>query len=315
MATTILPTFIVREAEGKATYRLAFKDLAALGGIAVSLRGNATNLVRVTKVQISKPSVAQAPLRMVKTSTAAHGGTFTNPTPIPVDSLDAAALSVVRLYTVLPANGDVAIGQVWHVDADGGPVFVDETVDANDVGSADWQIFPVTETVGDYMALGFSERFGEVIFDNAGGTAGTVGTAVWEYWNGSAWVALTNVVDGTTGFTIAVTDGQSLTFDIPTDWAASVINASASLFYIRARVTGEYTVEPVYDQGFIGPAAVEVGTGSVYEADHAVTDIIFETFGTEENTKAIVLRGIAETFEIDLSADATLNGYIEWTEE
>ncbi len=95
----------VGKTEGKPTYRLAFKDLAALQGIAVSLRGNASTVVRVTRVHIAKPSVAQAPLRLVKTNTAAHGGTFTNPTPIPLDSVDAAASAVLRLYTAIPASG------------------------------------------------------------------------------------------------------------------------------------------------------------------------------------------------------------------
>ncbi|KKK49075.1 hypothetical protein LCGC14_3138730, partial [marine sediment metagenome] len=133
----------VGKTEGKVTYRTAFKGLAGLQGLAVQLRGNATTVVRVTKVQIAKPSVAQIPLRMVKTNTAAHGGTFTSPTAIPLDSADAAAASGLRLYTAVPANGDVAIGQVWQVDADGGPGFVDETADANGAGDADWVIFGV----------------------------------------------------------------------------------------------------------------------------------------------------------------------------
>ena len=138
---------------------------------------------------------------------------------------------------------------------------------------------------------------------------------VWEYWDGDSWEALANVTDGTTGFTIAVTDGQNLTFDIPTDWAAQVLNGSANLFYIRARITTVYTINPVYDQGFILPAANEIGTGSVFEDDVDTGDVVYEHFGDDQNAQAIVLRGIAETLEIDLSANTTLNGYIEWTEE
>ncbi len=306
---------VVGKTEGKVTYRTAFKGLAGLQGLAVQLRGNAATVVRVTKVQIAKPSVAQVPLRVVKTNTAAHGGTFTSPIGIPFDSVDAAAASGLRLYTAIPANGDVAIGHVWQVDDDGGPGFVDETTDANDVGDADWTIFTAAEDVADYVAIGYSEQFGGVVFDNTNGTAGTNGVVVWEYWDGDSWEVLTNVTDGTTGFTAGVSDGQTLTFDIPTDWAAQVINGSASLFYIRARITTVFTVDPVYDQGFILPAGAEVGTGSVYESDIDTNDVLFETFGDEQNTQALVLRGIAETLEIELSADAALDGYIEWTEE
>lgn len=306
---------VTGKTEGKVTYRLSFKGLAALDGLAVSIRGNDSTVVRVTKVQIAKPSVAQAPLRMIKTSTAAHGGTYTTPTPIPLDSDDDAAVSAPRLYTALPANGDVAIGQVWQVDTSGGPDFIDETADANDNGDDDWLLFAAAENLGDYVAIGFSEKFGGVIFDNLNGTQGTDGTVVWEYWDGDSWEALTGVADATVGFTAVVADGRLLTFDVPADWASQVLNATEDLFYIRARITLVYTINPIYDQGFILPAGTEVGTGSVYESDIADSDVFFETFGDEQNTQAVVLRGLNETLEIDLSAAADLDGYMEWTEE
>ena len=155
----------VGKTEGKATYRIAFRGLAGVTGVAVRLAGNATTIVRVTKINFAKPSVAQAPLRLVKTSTAATGGTATTPTPIPLDSADAAAVSVVSLYTVAPTGG------------------------------------------------------------------------------------------------------------------------------------------------------TEVGTGSVFEGDVGTGDVLFEVFGDEQNAQSLVLRGIAENLEIELSADATIDGYLEWTEE
>lgn len=155
----------IGKTEGKVTYRVAFKDLVAVTGVAVRIEGSASTIVRVTRIQIAKPSVSQAPLRMVKTSTAGAGGTRTTPAGIPLDSADVAATAVVGLYTAAPAGG------------------------------------------------------------------------------------------------------------------------------------------------------TEVGTGSIYESDIDTADVLFETFGDEQNTQAVVLRGVAECLEIDLSAGATINGYLEWTEE
>ena len=143
--------------------------------------------------------------------------------------------------------------QVWQVTAIG-PVFVDETVAFNDATDADFDPFPAGNVNGDYVAIGSQDTFSQVIFDNANGTAGTVGTVTWEYWNGAAWTALAGVVDGTTGFTAAVSDGQTLTFTLPADWAMLTLNG-VSAFYIRAVVTNPYTVDPVYDQGFVGTDA------------------------------------------------------------
>ena len=152
-----------------------------------------------------------------------------------------------------------AFGQVWQVDdTPADTAFVDETTDANSAANADWTIFTATEAVGDYVALGFFKTFSQVTFDGANGTAGVGGVVTWEYWDGTAWVALAGVTDGTTGFTAAVSDGQDLTFTVPDDWTTRTLNGSADLYYVRARITTVYTTNPVYDQGFV----TGVGAGS-----------------------------------------------------
>ncbi len=160
------------------------------------------------------------------------------------------------------AVSNAAISQVWQVD---NTTFVDESTDANSAGNGDWQVFPASEDTSDYCAIGYSQKFKKVIFDYANGTAGVGGSVTWQYWNGSTWAALSGVSDGTTGFTASVGDGKVLTFTVPTDWAATSLNGSQSLFYIRALVAGAYSTNPVLDQGFIG------GTGSVTQATAAVS--------------------------------------------
>jgi len=151
-----------------------------------------------------------------------------------------------------PEANSPTFGQVWQVDVTGPATFDDQTDEANDATDANWTVFPTSEEVGDYVAIGNSDPFGKVVFDNANGTAGSGGVVVWEYWNGTAWSVLTEVTDGTSGFTAAVADGQTLDYTIPTDWSRMILNGSENLYYIRARITTVYTTNPVYDQGFIG---------------------------------------------------------------
>lgn len=149
------------------------------------------------------------------------------------------------------------IAKVWQVD-DSASTFVDETTDANSSTSADWTVFPASEAVGDYVAIGHTKPFTKVIFDYAGGTAGVGGAVSWEYWNGTAWTALSGVTDNTTGFTVAASDNLSVTWTEPTDWVARQLNAGKTLYYIRAKVTTVYTTNPILDQGFIpGDAVIE----------------------------------------------------------
>lgn len=145
------------------------------------------------------------------------------------------------------ALGDTAISQAWRVTATG-PVFVDETTDANSAGANDVQPFPSGEVANDYFAVGYTNNFStlKVVL----GTSGTVGTLTWEYWNGSAWAALAGVTDNTTQLK-AAPGTYTVTFTIPADWAPLVLNGSASLYYVRAKVTGAYTVDPLITQLFV----------------------------------------------------------------
>ena len=154
---------------------------------------------------------------------------------------------------------DVAFKQVWQVD-DSASTFVDETADANDTGNADWTLFPSSEAVGDYAAFGYTETFSQIKFDYANGTAGVDGEISWEYWNGTAWTALSGVTDNTTGFTATAADSLTVSWTMPTDWVTRILNTGKKLYYVRAKITTVYTTNPILDQGYIqkiGDAVVE----------------------------------------------------------
>lgn len=144
--------------------------------------------------------------------------------------------------------------QCWQFDDSGGS-YVDMTTEFNDATSANLILFPATEAVDDAFYIGRSSgTFEQVIFDNAGGTAGVDGGSLavtWEYWNGSAWTALTGVTDGTSNFTAGPSDGQTVSWTVPVDWAANAVNSSTA-YWVRARISaGSYSTNPVYDQGYV----------------------------------------------------------------
>ena len=135
-----------------------------------------------------------------------------------------------------------------------GPTFVDETVDANSAAANDWQFFPAG-AAADYAAIGYTKKFSKLTVNVGTPGVGTY-TVAWQYWNGTAWAALTGVVDGTTSFKTG--GSNTVTFVVPADWAALVLNGSASLFYIRAlKDLGTVTTTPLGTQGSItGPASM-----------------------------------------------------------
>jgi hypothetical protein len=140
--------------------------------------------------------------------------------------------------------------QVLQVDITG-PTYVDETADAASAGAADFLPFPAVEAIGDYVAFCFGSRYGRLVVDNAGGTAGTVGVGTWKYWNGLAYVDLSGVSDATVGFTAAALDGRIVSWTMPTDWNTNTVEGVTG-FRVIFEITTVYTINPVLDQVFVG---------------------------------------------------------------
>ena len=187
-----------------------------------------------------------------------------------------------------------AAAKVWQVDITG-PTFVDETTDFNSAANADYLPFPAAEDVGDYAAWGFAQPFSKLVFDYANGTAGTDGVVVWEYWDGTAWTAVAGLTDATAGFTTAVADGLAVTWTAPTNWATTSLNGSAQLYYIRARITTVYTVNPILDQGFVGGQGagafqVHARHGGGAQGGEAAWAGITSIGAIQENTKAYIFQ-------------------------
>jgi hypothetical protein len=124
------------------------------------------------------------------------------------------------------------------------------TISASGEYTANYQLFPDTEAENDAVYFGGAAAFGAMYIDV--GTAATYGadSLVWEYWNGSAWTALTIVYDHTDstaqdGLRSFQRDGHIL-FSAPTDWDSTTVDSQAG-YWVRARVsaTADITQIPI----------------------------------------------------------------------
>lgn len=169
--------------------------------------------------------------------------------------------------TNYPTTGKENVVSVQMEDV--GTGFTDYTTAANNATDADVLTCPATEAIGDYIAFGHTKPFMSLVIDRAGCTAGTVGVVAWEYWNGSAWIALSSVSDGTTSFTnVTLADGQVVRWQMPVNrnWKTTTLNGAGPYYYVRARVTTVYTINPTISQAYIG------GHATLYDAIGAQTD-------------------------------------------
>ncbi len=133
-------------------------------------------------------------------------------------------------------------------------------------------IFPAMEAIGDGHVFGFAEQFSSVEFEIS--TSGVAGVVSWQYWNGTTWSALSNVVDDTSSFTANVSEGAynryRVTWDQPTDWATRTIS-TVTAYYIRANITTVYTTNPQIQQGRIGQRRV----GQLFVAPNSLSEVRF----------------------------------------
>ena len=189
-------------------------------------------------------------------------------TAITSESATADTLTVAaghKLVTGMPvqvsALGDTAIAKAWQVSAGG--AFVDLTTAINNGTANDVQPF-ATGVLNDYMAVGYTTTVGQLKF--VIGTSGTVGTATWEYWNGSAWTALSGLTDNTTQLK-AAPGTVTVVYTTPSDWAPLALNGGAALYYIRVRALTTYTVNPLLTQGWVdGVLPTGLSGGTTYWA-------------------------------------------------
>ena len=143
-------------------------------------------------------------------------------------TLDGQAGSLLNVL-----NSCLIVNKVFTTADDAS--FTDRTTEAQLRGGTAFNLLP-TGVSGDRIYIGMTTKFGKCRFDLD--TVGIGGTYVFEYWNGSAWTALT-VVNGTSGFTA---DGQ-VTWTEPGSWATNAVN-SVTQYWIRVRASAAPSTVP-----------------------------------------------------------------------
>jgi len=114
--------------------------------------------------------------------------------------------------------------------------FTDNTTEANSSLGTAFIAFP-TGVTDDRVYMGCLYRFSGISFDL--NTLGSDGIIAVEYYNGSSWVAVSGLSDGTSALTV---DGK-ISFTLPDDWTKVAVN-SLSKYWLRLRVTSSFASNP-----------------------------------------------------------------------
>lgn len=155
------------------------------------------------------------------------------------------------------------------VITDDGGLLVNETVPWSEGTADDVEIIPATPVAEDACYFGHATAvFDTISMDITTAAADLVATIVWEYWNGTAYVATLSETDGTSGLT-AATGVRTVTFTPPTDWVKNTVDGILA-YWIRVRVSAFTSIT----------TAPQVGSG------HVVLDVAAWTDDTTDFTDA-----------------------------
>lgn len=191
-----------------------------------------------------------------------------------------------------------AVGQAF---TDDGGVFVDVTTDLNDAGADDVLIYPAVEAIGDAFYMGDDQLFSGVNINMGVVGVGVTAIQAWEYWNGVAWTALLDMVDGTVGGGDTFGADGILTFAIPADWAKNAVDGNTK-YWVRARMLVVYaTTEPIATQAFLLRANSGIGLRSPVTGYLTDVSIAAETVsGTGDSAFNVVnvTRGTGSWFNL-----------------
>jgi hypothetical protein len=95
--------------------------------------------------------------------------------------------------------------------------------------------FTTLADAGDALYLGKLTPFSEAYFNFA--VEGVYGAVVVEYWDGSAWQAVSNLG----GAAAALAADGKMNWDLPVDWATTIVNSSEAMYWLKITATTPWT--------------------------------------------------------------------------
>jgi len=208
-----------------------------------------------------------------------------------------------------PESDGVLIGQMTATDptkvllkakaerglciSDDGGLYVNETTPWSEATADDVEIIPATPVAEDACYFGHATaKHTTISMDITTAAVALVATIVWEYWDGSAWVAVTGLTDNTTGLT-AATGVRTVVSDANADWEKCLVDG-VNAFWKRVRVSAFTSIT----------TAPQVGSGHVVLDVAAWTDDL--TDFTDAGTDDVVALSVVPTV-----GDGLYVGYTE----
>lgn len=147
----------------------------------------------------------------------------------------------LRIYDSSDIVRAAAVGHVEVYDATG-PSWTDKTAEAQSAAASVTGAF--VADADDYLYIGNEAPFARILVDLDTVAVGS-GALTVEFWNGSAWVSVANLVDGTSDGTDTLAKDGVISFKAPGTWALrGDAELDADQYYVRLSVETDPSQAP-----------------------------------------------------------------------
>ena len=201
----------------------------------------------------------------------------------------------------------VMIGTITHgpltdcnVEDGSGATFTDELADANDADANDVPLLTPMDT-NDAIYFGAASIFSflKIVLGTSGAGDAVVAETAWEYHNGTAWAALTEVNDLSVALT-ASAGTYIVSFLPPADWAAIALDGGPSAFTVRLVTSADNvwnTTTPLITQVFAGALAAGDGITMPFAGTVTAVDMLASVASaTNDDTELLLVNVTQGTF-------------------
>lgn len=178
--------------------------------------------------------------------------------------------------------------------------YTDDTTDFTDADAGDVALLPAFPVVGDGLYIGYSAKFFKIKVTTSQAGTGTYTVTV-KYWNGTAWAAITTILDGTASWKTAA-GTLYIGFVPPADWAACTAangpDGTAGYFvFMELTAKTSVTQAPLATRGWVLP--VNAGAGVPAPNSGSISKVCMNALtvsGTNADTVLLIMNLTRATF-------------------
>lgn len=191
-----------------------------------------------------------------------------------LDDVDDANVQNEVDLTQIPFSNVLAVATTVRKTVNNGVAYTDYTSEAGDNSDATDVDLSSLDTLanGDFLVIGSDVKQRKILFGMDAAVNSNAATMAIEYWNGTAWVAVSGLKDGTAVGTATLAQSGIVYFKGPLDWERNTIDG-VEAYHVRISVSAALDASVLVDQIRISSSPIDADVFTIHQDRVWVNDL------------------------------------------